>query len=73
MQQTSPIFYLQKKWHLFMAYLFGTYVMRSILSILTAILVVTHDDKIPPHFKSLYRLRDGIAYEEQARGLPFSD
>ena len=39
----------------------------------TAIIVVTHDDKIIPHFKRLYRLRDGIAYEEQGQGLPFSD
>jgi len=38
----------------------------------TAIIVVTHDDKIIPHFKRLYRLRDGIAYEEQGQGLPFS-
>lgn len=39
----------------------------------TAIIVVTHDDKILPHFKRLYRLRDGIAYEEQGQGLEFSD
>lgn len=39
----------------------------------TAIIVVTHDDKIIPHFKRLYRLRDGIAYEEQGQGLPFSE
>lgn len=39
----------------------------------TAIIVVTHDDKIIPHFKRLYRLRDGIAYEEQGQGLPFPE
>ncbi|WP_319402828.1 ABC transporter ATP-binding protein [uncultured Anaeromusa sp.] len=39
----------------------------------TAIIVVTHDDIIIPHFKRLYRLRDGIAYEEQGEGLPFSE
>ena len=39
----------------------------------TAIIVVTHDDTIIPHFKRLYRLRDGIAYEEQGQGLPFPE
>ena len=39
----------------------------------TAIIVVTHDDIIIPRFKRLYRLRDGIAHEEQGQGLPFSD
>ena len=39
----------------------------------TAIIVVTHDDIIIPHFKRLYRLRDGIAYEEPGEGLPFSE
>jgi len=39
----------------------------------TAIIVVTHDDIIIPRFKRLYRLRDGIAHEEQGQGLPFPD
>ena len=39
----------------------------------TAIIVVTHDDKIIPHFKHLYRLRDGIAYEEKGQGIPFHE
>ncbi len=39
----------------------------------TAIIVVTHDDTIIPHFKRLYRLRDGIAYAEQGQGLRFPD
>ena len=39
----------------------------------TAIIVVTHDDTIIPHFKRIYRLRDGIAYEEQGQGLPFPE
>jgi len=39
----------------------------------TAIIVITHDDVIIPRFKRLYRLRDGIATEEQGQGLPFPD
>ena len=39
----------------------------------TAIIVVTHDDIIIPRFKRLYRLRDGVAYEEAGQGLPFPD
>ena len=39
----------------------------------TAIIVVTHDDKILPHFKRIYRLRDGIAYEEEGMGRPFDE
>lgn len=34
----------------------------------TAIIVVTHDDKIIPTFKRLYHIRDGITYEEQGQG-----
>ena len=37
----------------------------------TAIMVVTHDDSIIPHFKRLYRLRDGVAHEEKGQGLAF--
>ncbi len=39
----------------------------------TAMIVVTHDDIIIPRFKRLYRLRDGIAHEEEGKGLPFPD
>ena len=39
----------------------------------TAIIVITHDDAIIPHFKRLYRLRDGISNEEEGQGLPFPD
>ena len=39
----------------------------------TAIMVVTHDDIIIPRFKRLYRLRDGVAHEEQGQNLPFPD
>lgn len=37
----------------------------------TAVIVVTHDDKIIPTFRRLYHIRDGITYEEQgqARGI----
>lgn len=31
----------------------------------TAIIVVTHDDKIIPTFKRLYHIRDGVTYEER--------
>ena len=37
----------------------------------TAIIVVTHDDKIIPTFKRLYHIRDGVTYEEQGDGRPF--
>jgi putative ABC transport system ATP-binding protein len=35
----------------------------------TAIIVVTHDDKIIPTFKRMYRIRDGQTYEEAGQGL----
>jgi putative ABC transport system ATP-binding protein len=38
----------------------------------TAVIVVTHDDKIIPTFKRLYHIRDGITYEEQGQGLESS-
>ena len=34
----------------------------------TAIIVVTHDEKIIPTFKRIYHIRDGITYEEQGEG-----
>jgi len=34
----------------------------------TAIIVVTHDEKIIPTFKRLYRIRDGRTYEEEGSG-----
>ena len=34
----------------------------------TAIVVVTHDEKIIPTFKRIYHIRDGITYEEQGEG-----
>jgi putative ABC transport system ATP-binding protein len=34
----------------------------------TAIIVVTHDEKIIPTFKRLYNIRDGITYEEVGEG-----
>ncbi len=30
----------------------------------TAIIVVTHDEKILPTFKRIYHIRDGVAFEE---------
>jgi putative ABC transport system ATP-binding protein len=36
----------------------------------TAIIVVTHDDKIIPTFKRLYRIRDGHTEEEAGEGRP---
>lgn len=38
----------------------------------TAVIVVTHDDKIIPTFKRLYHIRDGITYEEQGQGRDIS-
>jgi putative ABC transport system ATP-binding protein len=34
----------------------------------TAIIIVTHDEKIIPTFKRLYHIRDGITYEEAGQG-----
>src|SRR5690606_2820946 len=34
----------------------------------TAVIVVTHDEKIIPTFKRLYRIRDGTTEEEAAEG-----
>ena len=36
----------------------------------TAIIVVTHDEKIIPTFKRLYHIRDGRTYEEAGEGRP---
>jgi putative ABC transport system ATP-binding protein len=35
----------------------------------TAIIVVTHDEKIIPTFKRIYHIRDGVTYEEAGEGL----
>jgi putative ABC transport system ATP-binding protein len=37
----------------------------------TAIIVVTHDEKIIPTFKRIYHIRDGITYEEAGEGRGF--
>ena len=34
----------------------------------TAIIVVTHDEKIIPTFKRIYHIRDGITHEERGEG-----
>ncbi len=34
----------------------------------TAIIVVTHDEKIMPTFKRIYNIRDGLTYEEAGEG-----
>lgn len=38
----------------------------------TAIIVVTHDEKIIPTFKRIYHIRDGITYEEAGQGRPIN-
>ena len=38
----------------------------------TAIIVVTHDEKIIPTFKRIYNIRDGVTYEEQGEGRDFN-
>ena len=37
----------------------------------TAIIVVTHDEKIIPTFKRIYNIRDGVTYEEAGEGRAF--
>jgi len=37
----------------------------------TAIIVVTHDEKIIPTFKRIYNIRDGVTYEEAGQGRGF--
>ncbi len=34
----------------------------------TAIIVVTHDEKIIPTFRRIYHIRDGVTHEEQGQG-----
>ncbi len=36
----------------------------------TAIIVVTHDEKIIPTFKRIYHIRDGVTHEEVGEGRP---
>ena len=37
----------------------------------TAIIVVTHDEKIIPTFKRIYHIRDGVTHEEAGEGRSF--
>lgn len=37
----------------------------------TAIIVVTHDEKIIPTFKRIYNIRDGVTYQEKGEGREF--
>jgi putative ABC transport system ATP-binding protein len=37
----------------------------------TAIIVVTHDEKIIPTFKRIYHIRDGVTFEEAGEGRDF--
>ena len=37
----------------------------------TAVIVVTHDEKIIPTFRRIYHIRDGITQEEAGEGRPF--
>ncbi|MEW6765711.1 MAG: ABC transporter ATP-binding protein [Pseudomonadota bacterium] len=36
----------------------------------TAVIVVTHDEKIIPTFKRIYHIRDGVTHEEAGEGRP---
>ncbi|MFA7670045.1 MAG: ABC transporter ATP-binding protein [Burkholderiaceae bacterium] len=38
----------------------------------TAVIVVTHDEKIIPTFKRLYHIRDGVTHEEMGEGRNFA-
>lgn len=37
----------------------------------TAVIVVTHEEKIIPTFRRIYPIRDGVTYEEQGKGPGF--
>ena len=37
----------------------------------TAVIVVTHDEKIIPTFKRIYHIRDGVTHEEAGEGRSF--
>ncbi|WP_374249438.1 ABC transporter ATP-binding protein [Thermomonas sp.] len=37
----------------------------------TAVIVVTHDEKIIPTFKRIYHIRDGVTFEEAGEGRAF--
>lgn len=39
----------------------------------TAVIVVTHDEKIIPTFKRIYHIRDGVTYEETGEGRSFEE
>ena len=39
----------------------------------TAVIVVTHDEKIIPTFKRIYHIRDGITHEEAGEGREIGD
>ena len=43
---------------------------RMALQYQTAIIVVTHDEKIIPTFRRLYHIRDGRTHEERGEGRP---
>ncbi len=38
----------------------------------TAIIVVTHDEKIIPTFRRIYHIRDGVTHEEAGEGRPLT-
>jgi|TARA_R110002111_G_scaffold202432_2_gene267489 putative ABC transport system ATP-binding protein len=37
----------------------------------TAVIVVTHDEKIIPTFKRIYHIHDGSTHEEAGEGQPY--
>lgn len=37
----------------------------------TAVIVVTHDEKIIPTFRRIYQIRDGHTHEQVGEGRPF--
>ena len=38
----------------------------------TAVIVVTHDEKIIPTFRRIYHIRDGVTHEEAGQGRPIA-
>ncbi len=41
-------------------------------SLHTAVIVVTHDEKIIPTFRRIYHIRDGVTHEEAGEGRPLT-
>ena len=45
---------------------------RALAQLQTAVIVVTHDEKIIPTFRRLYHIRDGVTHEEAGQARPLA-